>query len=448
MKKLSIIFYIIFILFISHNVSAKDTVYSLNKYKEETIQYIKNGYNKEQKEDGNVVAGLFLKEENEELNLKDVQIMVLKYDHSNQLEWTFTYGKNVEDKIYDFTYSYNDEGEIDGYLISMPKTYHATTTEDVEKDENPDISPMIIKINLEGKLEKEESLSLEKDSIVTKIIPAYQEDKIEGYIVLSLEDSNKIQVTKYNLNLEKQWSKDFLSTNDLLKIDIISMKKEDLQRGFILLQLEKTDLDNVLKIISLDKEGNIEKTLLEENTTKENTKLLESNYQGFLVYGSTKEVKLKKGNDSYFINKYSNTGEKEWELLGNVSIDKEKKISLREQGESQYTILYTTPKQAIEVVNVEKEGTSLNKIKKIKNNYYKVEDFYMKKSTIYFIGQINCSKEDSCDYDKNSLYLVSDEDKVIEVKEEDGDNVLIILSIFILGVVILVTIKNHKKEKK
>ena len=448
MKKLSIILYSIFILFIIQNVYAKDTVYSLNKYKEEIIQYIKNGYSKEQKEDGNVVAGLFLKEENEELNLKDYQIMVLKYNHSNQLEWTFTYGKNVEDKIYDFTYSYNDEGKIDGYLISMPKTYHAITTEDVEKEENPDTSPTFIKIDLEGKLIKEESLGLEKDSIVTKVIPSYQEDTIDGYIVLSKNTSNKIQVTKYSLNLEKQWSKDYLVTNDLLKIDIISRKKDNLERGFILLQLEKKEADNLLKIISLDREGNIEKTLLEENTTKENTKLLESNYQGFLVYGSTREVKLKKGNDSYFINKYSNTGEKEWELLGNISIDKEKKISLREQGESQYAILYTTPKQAIEVVNVEKEGTSLNKIKKIKNNYYMIEDFHMKKSTIYFIGQINCSKEDSCDYDKNSLYLVSDEDKVIEVKEEDGDNVLIIISLLILGLLILVTIKNHKKEKK
>ena len=447
MKKISLILYSIFILFISQNVYAKDTVYSINKYKEENIQFIKNGYDKEQKRDGNVVAGLFLKEEKEESTIKDYQIMVLKYDKSNQIEWTFTYGKNTEDKIYDFTYSYNEEGKIDGYLLSMPKTYHASTKDNVEKEENPDTSPFFIKIDLEGKIIKEESLNLEKESIVKKIIPSYQEDKVDGYIILSKKDSKNIQITKYNIQLEKEWSKDYISSNDLLEIDIIPMKKDNIYKGYILLQLEKNETDNNLKIMSLNQEGNLENTLIEESTTKENTKLLESNEEGFLVYGSTPEVKLKKGNDSYFIIKYKNT-EEEWELLGTIAIDKTKKISLKEQKEDKYNILYTTLNQTIEVVTIEKEGTSLNKIKKIKNNYYTVEDFYMKKSTIYLIGQINCKEEDSCDYDKNSLYLVSDEDKVIEVKEEDGDNVLIFITFFILGFVIILTIKNHKKEKK
>ena len=63
---------------------------------------------------------------------------------------------------------------------------------------------------------------------------------------------------------------------------------------------------------------------------------------------------------------------------------------------------------------------------------------------LYLIGQITCSKEDTCDYDSNSLFLISDEDKVIEVKEKDSKNILIVLGIITIILIIGIIYKRKK----
>ena len=81
------------------------------------------------------------------------------------------------------------------------------------------------------------------------------------------------------------------------------------------------------------------------------------------------------------------------------------------------------------------EGLFVKKVKKINADYYDIENFLIDGNTLYFVGQINCSEDDSCDYDSNSLFLISDEDKVIEVEDSDSKNILIITILIILGIV-------------
>ena len=75
------------------------------------------------------------------------------------------------------------------------------------------------------------------------------------------------------------------------------------------------------------------------------------------------------------------------------------------------------------------------------NNYVYL-DFNFKGNVLYLVGQINCPKDDTCDYDANSLYLVSDEDKVIEVKDNTGRNIIIGFTIFILLIIGIVFLKK------
>ena len=70
-----------------------------------------------------------------------------------------------------------------------------------------------------------------------------------------------------------------------------------------------------------------------------------------------------------------------------------------------------------------------------------------KQNTLYVVGQINCTEEDACDYNKNSLLLISSEDKVIEVKDNDSKNILIVIGVFILLIVGTVFLKKKKRLK-
>ena len=73
-------------------------------------------------------------------------------------------------------------------------------------------------------------------------------------------------------------------------------------------------------------------------------------------------------------------------------------------------------------------------------------NFASEGETLYIIGQIKCPEEDNCDYNDNSLLIISDEDKVIEVKESDNTNIIIISSIFIGLIVLLIILKKIKKN--
>ena len=79
-------------------------------------------------------------------------------------------------------------------------------------------------------------------------------------------------------------------------------------------------------------------------------------------------------------------------------------------------------------------------------NYYDIKDFYIKKDRLYFVGQINCPKDDNCEYDANSLFLVSDEDKVIEVEDKDSTSILAVIGFLIL-IPIVILLKKKKNNK-
>ena len=59
----------------------------------------------------------------------------------------------------------------------------------------------------------------------------------------------------------------------------------------------------------------------------------------------------------------------------------------------------------------------------------------MRDNTLYFIGYITCLEDDNCNYDTHSLFLISDEDKVIEVKNNTARNMFLIF----LGIIIFIT---------
>ena len=90
------------------------------------------------------------------------------------------------------------------------------------------------------------------------------------------------------------------------------------------------------------------------------------------------------------------------------------------------------------------DGTVKKKIKKIYSEYYDINDFDLLKGTLYIVGQINCPEDDTCEYDSNTLFLISDEDKVIEVKEEDNNSIILIIVGLILVIGIFALVKRKK----
>ena len=116
---------------------------------------------------------------------------------------------------------------------------------------------------------------------------------------------------------------------------------------------------------------------------------------------------------------------------------------------TEYLLLYSNNvDKSTEVVKIMADGTIKNKIKKIYDEYYTIEDFDFYNDVLYLVGQINCPKDDTCEYDSNSLFLTSDEEKVVEVKDNDSRNILIITGLFILLIVGTVLYRRRKVVKK
>ena len=120
--------------------------------------------------------------------------------------------------------------------------------------------------------------------------------------------------------------------------------------------------------------------------------------------------------------------------------------SVVDKDKYEYFIFYKNIDNSFEVVTLDDEGLLKKKIKKINNNYYNFTSFHLNKNKkhMYFIGQINCLEDESCEYDNNSLFLISDEDKVIEVQDSVSYNTIIIclLLIVLIGVGIFYTKKK------
>ena len=427
MKKIVFIFVLLLVGF--YNVSAKDISYSMNKYDVEVFNYIEKSYNSELKEDGYVLGGSVLKEkiERDKDTYNDYQVILVKYDKNDKLVWKYTYGNTKEDYIDYLTYTYNDEGNIDGYLIVTRETYDINET-------NIGGNSIIIKIDFDGKVVYEKSVN---EGVITKIIPTTSDSIIDGYISI-LNTQIGSYIIRYNKNFEVVSRRDFNGTS-LSDLEVISEDNKIV--GYTVIENNNlitmdTNLDNI-------------KTIADVSIYK--THKLGKAKDGFILYGITSEVKLDKGDSSYYLINYNNS-EEIWETIGDTSASSDGEIVLlpiyKENSINYYFLLYKNEvDSSYEVVKINLDGEVLKKVKKINNGYYDLKNFYSTGSTIYFVGQINCPLDEPCEYDNNSLYLVSDEDKVIEVKDDISRNVIIsfcIVLIVLIGGIVFIRKKNKK----
>ena len=412
-----------------YNVYAKDISYSMNKYDYEIFNYIEKSYNSELKEDGYVLGGSILKEkiEKDDAAYNDYQVILVKYDKKDKLVWKYMYGNTSEDYIDYLTYSYDDNGNIDGYLIVTKKTYDIN-------EPNIGGSSVIIKIDFDGKLVFERDIN---EGVITKIIPTYEDNTINGYISI-LNTQIGASLIKYNKNFDIVSKKDFSETN---LIDLTLVKEDNKIVGYAVI------VGNSL--ISVD--GNLANDVVIDDVSKYKTYNLSEANNGFILYGITTEVKLEKGDSSYYLINYNNNLES-WETIGDTAASKNDKMLLlpiyKNDSIKEYFLLYKNEvDSSYEVIKINLDGEVLKKVKKISNNYYSFESFTSTGTTIYFIGQINCLLDEFCEYDNNSLYLVSDEDKVIEVKDAASMNVIVVFSlIFIILTIGIIFVR--KKIKK
>ena len=416
MKK--ILFIIVLFIVGFYNVYAKDISYSMNKYEDEVFNYIEVGYDSDLKEDGYVLGGSVLKEkiEKDEITYNDYQVLLVKYDKNDKLVWKYMYGNTSSDYIDYLTYTYDDSGNIDGYLIVTRKTYDINET-------NVGGNSVIIKISFEGKVVYERDIN---EGVITKLIPTS-----DGYICIV---NNSL--VKYNNNFEIALKRDFNEVHD------ISLLKEDNKViGYAII-----DGNNLVTV-----DTNLANDVVLDDVSKYSTYNLGEANNGFILYGITDEVKLDKGDSSYYLINYSNNGEV-WETIGDTAASKDDSIVLlpiyNKDSIKEYFLLYKNEvDSSYEVIKISLDGEVLKKVKKINNSYYNFKNFYSTGSTIYFVGQINCPDDENCEYDNNSLYLVSDEDKVIEVKDGTSKNVIIVFSVLII-VLIGGIVFVRKKTKK
>jgi len=428
------------------NVLAKDNVFSINKYSEESFDFIMPSYNQKQKEDGFIAAGYYLKEKQEVDNefYLDYQANVVKYKTNGEIIWTFSYGKTKEDKVTSINYAYDENNIIDGYLISVDKTYDINKSEEeITEDEREQTT--IIKINLDGKTVYEKDISLKEKEKIKKIVPIELNDNVtDGYLAIAEKKDNSI--TSYLIRLDKdlniRWSKKEENTEYL---DIISLKENNTEKGYI--GIKKNTQTSKKTLVHLDTEGNEIETI-EVDINKYIEAKLGDSKNGFILYGITPEVKLKKGSYSFFIKSFDINNEENWEIIGDAPVSKKINILYRKE-ETKDSLNYyfyygNSSDNSLEVIKVNEEGIIEKKVKKIMTNYYDIKDFYIKKDRLFFVGQINCPEDDNCEYDANSLFLVSDEDKVIEVEDKDSTSILVIVGLLILVPILIILKKNNK----
>lgn len=446
-KVVMMIISIITVLVYSQNVYAKDTFKSINKYEEESLNFIYNSYDKKNNKDGLVTAGIYVeKKEEETTEDKDTQIILVKYDTNAKEKWTYKYGKTSEDILFYLNYSYDEEGKINGYILVVNETK--------EKTETKEVTPIFIRIDLDGKLIEEKPLSLPVNTEIKKVIETYNEEsKINGYLVVGSiagENQRNAFIAKYNLNLDKEWDKQFPHESYSTEIkDIITVNKTNSYRTIM---TYTTGKENKYSLISLDSSGNITATLKEDFESNDNPKLLDTK-DSYLLYGFNHNVKLKNDKStSYYVIKYSvEDNIEQWETIGNIPINDEKILEMQtlSEDEKAYLILYINDNDdSIEITRINTSGEIENKIKKINNDYYSINKFLYSNDILYFVGQITCPDDDNCDYNMKSLFLMGTEDKVIEVEEEDNTTIFIIMGSIVLFIVLLYILRRIQKKKE
>ena len=417
MKKIKIVLFLFLLLLTGKDVYAKDIVHSIHQYKNESLTEIKESYDKDGNHDGFVVAGIVLKDtiEYKDSTFHDNQILFMKYQENGKVVWSTLYGKTRDDRIIDLEYTYQDQ-KIDGYLLVVEKTY------DFEEEGNNQIT--FLKYDLDGKLVWEKDSS---EEMITKIISLE-----EGGYIASFNQG----LVLYDVDMSVVWKRDYYET----VIDFIPVLIQQERKHVLLVK----DLGEKIHLVMVDKEGG-HREVIEESMTEVPYVQLQSLEDGFILYGITSMVKLKNGDTSYFLKKYNQEKEEEWEVVGKDPVSTKEKILLQPVEDGYFLEYKNDNDNTYDIVKLNEEGLLEKKVKKLHNNYYHFEDFICYEDVFYFIGQMNCPDDDNCDYTHNSLFLRSDEDKVIEVKAEDN-RVIIMISIGLLLLVFIVFLRRKKKR--
>ena len=437
MKK--IVFYIILvvmILFGVQNVWAKDMAYSIKKYEKARFLFLEKSYDEEDRIDGMITAGIFVEtKEEEDISNQYNSVILAKYLKNGKVAWTYTYEKIQEEGLIDFGYTYGEESKIDGYLVS------------IQKEEGQSI---FLKLDLEGNLLWEKNSGLDRGEMIQKIIPTYAADHVfDGYIAtfsLFQEDLKKVAlIVRYDKDMNVVWTKEY-QNDEMMEVeyaDVSLLQENGEVTGTIVLRRQKNYMsEEIMDIIRFDLMG--EETLLQSDIKTYESISLGDSFNGFILYGVTSDVKLKKGDASYYLLNYDGEGNLLWESVGEVAVSKEEKVLLF-LGEKDYFLLYKNGIDgSYEVIQLDTDGLYVKKLKKIQNDYYTFENVSFMEDVLYFVGQIDCPEKDNCDYQENLLFLISDEDKVIEVKDNDSKRILA----GIVGFVFLVFLALLFKRKQ
>lgn len=436
MKRIVVLILSIFTLVTFTNVYAKDTVYSLNKYNKETFKNIEKSYNSKNKNDGYIISGTYQEQVDSKEDETKEKVIIVKYDKSGNVLWTYTDDKAENETSNTLGYTYDETGKINGYFYTSIKT-----TEDNKRS-------VIVLLNLKGKLVEEKTSFLEDDKEIIKLIPSFNTDKTcNGYIGIA-NSEEKALIIKYDKDFNLEWTKEYEENANYKDIEFINNNGEE--TGLVTLLELKTE-DKKIKLIKNDLEGNALETIKEDFEETDNPKLEKSD-NGFIIYGYTSELKLSNDKStSYYLVSFNEACEESNETLGNTPINLEKTLKLvpivKDNKLEKYFLLYTNDlDSSIEVVEINDQGIETKKVKKINNDYYNILNFASEGETLYIIGQIKCPEEDNCDYNDNSLLIISDEDKVIEVKESDNKSIIIASSIFVGLIVLLIILKKLKKK--
>ena len=441
MKKIALLMVSIISFFAYNiNVFAKDTVYSLNKYNDEKLTIIDKSYNSKQKTDGFVVAGTYNKKDDN--GKKQSNVIYAKMDTYGNTSWVHSYksANAVSSNISNVLYLYDEENKITGYSLVIS----FKDSNDIEKN-------IFLKIDLNGKVIEEKASSLDENILIKKLIHINN----EGYIGIanSNEKAYLIRYDKdFNLIYKKEYQEDNISFSAYQ--DIIQIHKDNNIIGYATIVNIKKDNSSQIKLINNDLDGNIINTIKDNFEANSNPKL-EMSDDGFIVYGITNELKLTNNKStSYFINTYNSELEEVNDSVGSTPIAKDKVLKLlpviEDNKIKEYLLLYINDvDSSIEVIKINMDGLENSKIKKINNTYYNISNFNTNNNILYIIGQINCPEDDDCDYNNNSLFLISDQDKVIEVKQSDNRNIIIGTCIFVgLIILLIVLVRKYKKNKK
>ena len=439
MKKIIMFICIIATLMFTNNAYAADTVYSLNKYDEEKFETIIDSYDKDMKQDGFIAAGTILKETNkiDEEEYDDYQVILVKYDVTGKVKWTFNYGKTDVDQLDCLEYTYDEENKINGYLIVMNKS------NDIEEEKSN--TSVFVKVDLNGKLVEEKEILLEENSKINKIIAVIDQDKnLNSYIAIG--NSDYPFIAKYDANLNLVFVKKYTLENTIFN-DISIVRNQKTIDSYVISVTENNE-KIINKVIRYDLEGNEVSTLTTNEYTHAKIQFLQDN-NGILIYGLTNQVKLDDlDSPTYYLIKYNVENNIEWETIGNIPISKNNEVKLI-NNHNEYLIMYTNENdKSNEIVKIDFEGNIKNKVKKIKNDYYNITNFNTYNNTIYFIGQITCPEDETCDYDSNSLFIISDQDKVIEVQKKEASSISLVTILSIVAIVLIILVRKKTKEKK